>query len=64
MYSSLVYDAARFQVRQALNQRYLLTRRIEKDGLRRSVFACLAYVAYGFVKQKFWSGNDSRSNES
>ena len=61
--SPAVLDAARFQIRQALNQRYLLVKRIEREGLRRSVLGCLAFVGYRFLRTRFVGSGTGGANQ-
>jgi len=53
-------ELARRHVRQALSQRYMVARAVEREGFRRVVIACVIFVGYRFVKQRFFnSGSPS-----
>ena len=48
--------AARAQVRALLSERALFLRRVERDGLRRSVLACALLLGVAFVRHRFSAG--------
>ena len=40
-------------LKRALNERFLLSRRVEREGVRRIFIACMLFVAVKFVRHKF-----------
>ena len=40
-------------LRRILNERFLLSRRVEKEGMRRIFIACMLFVGVKFLRHKF-----------
>lgn len=40
-------------LRRVLNERFLLSRRVEREGMRRIFIACMMFVGIKFLKSKF-----------
>ena len=51
-----VAAAARARVRALLSERALFVRRVERDGLRRSLLACALLVGAAFVRHRLLAG--------
>jgi len=49
-------EAARRVVRQALQQRYMLAKRMERDGFRRAMGGVLIFVgkSRGLARRRWW----------
>lgn len=48
----------RRKVREVLNERYLLARRVEREGFRRALTAVVIFVGYKFVRHRFLGAGD------
>lgn len=47
-------EFAKARVRQALGERFQLNRKVERDGLRRLVIVCMMFIAFKFIRVKFF----------
>ena len=49
------------QLRAILNERFVLTRRLERDGFRRVLAACMLFVGYKFFSTRFFGKSTERA---
>lgn len=56
-----LYQAAYSRVQRALNDRYMLAQRVEREGLKRVVVASVLFLGYKFVKLRFFGRSDDRA---
>jgi hypothetical protein len=40
-------------LKRILNERFLLSRRVEREGMRRIFIACMLFVGVKFIRHKF-----------
>lgn len=48
-------------LRRVLNERFLLARRVEREGMRRIFIACMLFVGAKFVRHKFMGKREDTS---
>ena len=48
-------------IRMVMNERYLLVRRVEREGFRRALLACGLFVGYKFVRNRFFGRADDKA---
>ena len=49
-------EAQRRRIKEVLNERYLLARRVEAESFRRILAAVALFVGYKFVRHRFFGG--------
>ena len=51
-------DYPRRKIKDVLNERYLLSRKVEREGFRRVLGAVVVFVGYKFVRHRFFGAGD------
>ena len=54
-------ERQRQTIRMILNERYVLIRRMERDGFRRVLMACGLFVGYKFFKSRVFGRTDDKA---
>jgi hypothetical protein len=52
-------DYQRRNVRELLNERYVLVKKVEREGFRRVLGAVVLFIGYKFVRHRFMGAGDS-----
>lgn len=52
-------DSQRRNVRELLNERYLLAKKVEREGFRRVLGAVVLFIGYKFVRHRLLGAGDS-----